>query len=100
MQKLLKKSYNGDESCNCKKCNCIRRNRESAKLSQERKRNAVEQLAPMQNRIYELERVNRQLMEENLILRGMVQEFNAYTVKREVNFYSAFEEMSKILHNR
>lgn len=35
MQKLLKKCpYNGDECCNCKKCQCVRRNRESAKLSQ------------------------------------------------------------------
>lgn len=35
MQKLLKKCpFNGDERCDCKKCNCVRRNRESAKLSQ------------------------------------------------------------------
>lgn len=52
MQKLLKKCpYNGDERCDCKKCNCVRRNRESAKLSQEKKRNAVEQIGPLQQRI-------------------------------------------------
>jgi hypothetical protein len=52
MQKLLKKCpFNGDERCKCKKCNCVRRNRESAKLSQDKKRNAVEQLGPMQKRI-------------------------------------------------
>ena len=28
MQKLLKKCpFNGDEKCDCKKCNCVRRNR-------------------------------------------------------------------------
>lgn len=28
MQKLLKKCpYNGDECCDCKKCQCVRRNR-------------------------------------------------------------------------
>ena len=52
MEKLLKKCpFNGDERCNCKKCNCVRRNRESAKLSQEKKRNAVEQLGPLQDRL-------------------------------------------------
>lgn len=52
MQKILKKCpYNGDKKCLCKKCQCVRRNRESAKLSQEKKRNAVEQLEPMKNHI-------------------------------------------------
>ena len=45
MTKLFNKCpFNGDERCSCKKCQCVRRNRESAKLSQEKKRNAVEQL--------------------------------------------------------
>lgn len=45
MTKLFNKCpFNGDERCNCKKCQCVRRNRESAKLSQEKKRNAVEQV--------------------------------------------------------
>lgn len=62
MQKLLKKCpFNGDERCKCKKCNCVRRNRESAKLSQEKKRHAVEQLGPMQKRIEVLEKRNEQL---------------------------------------
>ena len=35
MNKLLNKCpFNGDDRCNCKKCQCVRRNRESAKLSQ------------------------------------------------------------------
>lgn len=35
MTKLFNKCpFNGDERCNCKKCQCVRRNRESAKLSQ------------------------------------------------------------------
>ena len=60
MQKLFKKCpYNGDECCKCKKCQCVRRNRESAKLSQEKKRNAVEQLDPLKKRIAELEKRNK-----------------------------------------
>ena len=35
MSKLFNKCpFNGDERCDCKKCQCVRRNRESAKLSQ------------------------------------------------------------------
>ena len=75
MQKLLKKCpFNGDERCKCKKCNCVRRNRESAKLSQEKKRNAVEQLGPMQKRIEILEKRNEQLEEENHILKKIIGE--------------------------
>lgn len=56
MTKLFNKCpFNGDERCNCKKCQCVRRNRESAKLSQEKKRNAVEQLDTYKRRIAELE---------------------------------------------
>ena len=62
MQKLFNKCpYNGDERCNCKKCLCVRRNRESAKLSQEKKRNAIEQLDPLKKKIEELERRNKEL---------------------------------------
>jgi hypothetical protein len=56
MTKLFNKCpFNGDERCDCKKCQCVRRNRESAKLSQEKKRNAVEQLETYKRRIAELE---------------------------------------------
>jgi len=52
MTKLFNKCpFNGDERCNCKKCQCVRRNRESAKLNQEKKRNAVEQVEQMRKRI-------------------------------------------------
>ena len=52
MNKLLNKCpFNGDERCNCKKCQCVRRNRESAKLNQEKKRNAVEQVEAMKKRL-------------------------------------------------
>lgn len=64
MQKLLNKCpYNGDDCCMCKKCQCVRRNRESAKLSQEKKRNAVEQLNPLKIRVKELESRNLELEE-------------------------------------
>ena len=56
MTKLLKKCpFNGDAKCDCKKCQCIRRNRESAKLSQEKKRNAVEKVECLMMRVAELE---------------------------------------------
>eukprot|EP00178_Gracilaria_changii_P024044 TRINITY_DN7257_c0_g1_i1.p1 TRINITY_DN7257_c0_g1~~TRINITY_DN7257_c0_g1_i1.p1 ORF type:complete len:102 (-),score=7.37 TRINITY_DN7257_c0_g1_i1:166-471(-) len=52
MTKLFNKCpFNGDERCSCKKCQCVRRNRESAKLNQEKKRNAVEQVEQMKKRI-------------------------------------------------
>lgn len=42
IDKLLNKCvFNGEERCNCKKCQCIRRNRSSAKESQKRKREAL-----------------------------------------------------------
>ena len=52
MTKLFNKCpFNGDERCSCKKCQCVRRNRESAKLNQEKKRNAVEQVDSMRKRL-------------------------------------------------
>ena len=60
MTKLFNKCpFNGDERCNCKKCQCVRRNRESAKLNQEKKRNAVEQVDQMRKRISQLEENER-----------------------------------------
>lgn len=42
LDKLMNKCpFNGDERCDCKKCQCVRRNRESAKNSQQKKRQAM-----------------------------------------------------------
>jgi hypothetical protein len=52
LAKLFNKCpFNGDESCACKKCQCVRRNRQSAMLSQYKKRSAVEQVEEYKKRI-------------------------------------------------
>ncbi|CAD8068065.1 unnamed protein product [Paramecium sonneborni] len=37
-----------DEFCNCKRCQCIKRNRDSAREAQKRKREALEKIGPLQ----------------------------------------------------
>jgi hypothetical protein len=36
-----------DEFCNCKRCQCIKRNRNSAREAQKRKREALEKIGPL-----------------------------------------------------
>lgn len=48
IQKLKSKCvYNGEDQCECKKCQCIRRNRNSARESQKKKREALEKIGPL-----------------------------------------------------
>jgi hypothetical protein len=99
MQKILKKCpYNGDKKCDCKKCQCVRRNRESAKLSQEKKRNAVEQLEPMKERMMELEARNQQLEEENIILKELLNQLKCNPEFKSI-LMNTIEPMSKILRD-
>lgn len=99
MQKILKKCpYNGDKKCDCKKCQCVRRNRESAKLSQEKKRNAVEQLEPMKERILDLEMRNKQLEEENTILKGLLNALKSNSEFKSL-LMNTIEPISKIIND-
>jgi hypothetical protein len=62
LDKLMNKCpFNGDEKCTCKKCQCVRRNRESAKNSQQKKREAVEQIGPLNDKIRYIELRNSEL---------------------------------------
>ena len=55
IEKLKNKCvYNGEDECNCKKCQCIRRNRNSAKESQRKKRDALEKIGPLREAYDEL----------------------------------------------
>lgn len=82
MNKLLNKCpFNGDERCQCKKCQCVRRNRESAKLNQEKKRNAVEQVDQLKKLVEQLEEQDKlskrkidELEEENMMLKELLKE--------------------------
>lgn len=106
ISKLFNKCpFNGDDRCDCKKCQCVRRNRESAKLSQEKKRNAVQQVEQFKKRIAELQESNRQkdkkmlqLQEENMMLKSLMKE-----MKQNPNMKSlmmeTIEPVSKILNN-
>jgi uncharacterized coiled-coil protein SlyX len=120
MTKLFNKCpFNGDERCNCKKCLCVRRNRESAKLSQEKKRNAVEQVESYKKRIAELEERERiqdkkigdwdqkykrlakrnvELEEENLMLKSLLKEMKANPNIKQ-HMMQTIEPVSKILNN-
>jgi thymidylate synthase len=120
MTKLFNKCpFNGDERCSCKKCQCVRRNRESAKLSQEKKRNAVEQLDTYKRRITELEESERtkdrrigewdqkykklakrnvQLEEEVLMLKSLLKEMKANPNIKQ-HMMQTIEPVSKILNN-
>jgi hypothetical protein len=118
LAKLFSKCpYNGDERCSCKKCQCVRRNRESAKLSQDRKRSALEQVEGFKQRIAELEERetgqdrqleeleqqarreaerNVQLEEENLMLRSLLLEMKA-NPSIKVLMMQTIEPLSKVL---
>jgi hypothetical protein len=120
MTKLFNKCpFNGDERCSCKKCQCVRRNRESAKLSQEKKRNAVEQVESYRKRIAELEdreriqdkkigdwdqkykrlaKRNVELEEENLMLKSLLKEMKANPNIKQ-HMMQTIEPVSKILNN-
>lgn len=120
LTKLFSKCpYNGDERCSCKKCQCVRRNRESAKLSQDRKRSALEQVDGFKRRIAELEeraaeqerqveevegRARReaergvQLEEENLMLRSLLLEMKA-NPSIKVLMMQTLEPVSKVLNS-
>lgn len=73
IEKLKSKCvYNGEEECNCKKCQCIRRNRNSAKESQKKKREALEKLGPLQDEFDKLQKKVKQLETENQYMTSLL----------------------------
>ncbi|CAD8112759.1 unnamed protein product [Paramecium primaurelia] len=73
IEKLKNKCvYNGEEECNCKKCQCIRRNRNSAKESQKKKREALEKLGPLQDEYNKLQKKVKQLETENQYMTTLI----------------------------
>ncbi|CAD8120931.1 unnamed protein product [Paramecium sonneborni] len=64
--------YNGEEECNCKKCQCIRRNRNSAKESQKKKREALEKIGPLQDEFNRLQKKVKQLETENQYMTSLI----------------------------
>lgn len=82
IQKLrVKCVYNGEETCQCKKCLCIRRNRSSARESQKKKKEALLNIGPLQDNYEQLQKkvvdcVSHNqihtLEEENQLLRGLL----------------------------
>ncbi|CAD8152433.1 unnamed protein product [Paramecium pentaurelia] len=45
-----------DEFCNCKRCQCVKRNRDSAREAQKRKREALEKIGPLQKEYEKIEK--------------------------------------------
>ncbi|CAD8175158.1 unnamed protein product [Paramecium octaurelia] len=73
IEKLKNKCvYNGEEICNCKKCQCIRRNRNSANESQRKKREALEKIGPLRDSFEELKKKVRRVENENENLRQLL----------------------------
>ncbi|CAD8169974.1 unnamed protein product [Paramecium octaurelia] len=69
IEKLKNKCvYNGEEECNCKKCQCIRRNRNSAKESQKKKREALEKIGPLQDEYDKIKKKVQSLEKENQVI--------------------------------
>ncbi|CAK84554.1 unnamed protein product (macronuclear) [Paramecium tetraurelia] len=69
IEKLKNKCvYNGEEECNCKKCQCIRRNRNSAKESQKKKREALEKIGPLQDEYDKIQKKVQSLETENQVI--------------------------------
>ncbi|CAD8191463.1 unnamed protein product [Paramecium pentaurelia] len=69
IEKLKNKCvYNGEEECNCKKCLCIRRNRNSAKESQKKKREALEKIGPLQDEYDKIQKKVQSLEKENQVI--------------------------------
>ncbi|CAD8055978.1 unnamed protein product [Paramecium primaurelia] len=64
--------YNGEENCNCKKCQCIRRNRNSANEAQRKKREALEKIGPLQDAFEELRKKAKVVQNENENLRQLL----------------------------
>ncbi|CAD8196185.1 unnamed protein product [Paramecium octaurelia] len=75
IEKLKNKCvYNGEEECNCKKCQCIRRNRNSAKESQKKKREALEKIGPLQDEFNKLQKKVKHLETENQYMTTLILE--------------------------
>ncbi|CAK61900.1 unnamed protein product (macronuclear) [Paramecium tetraurelia] len=75
IEKLKSKCvYNGEEECNCKKCQCIRRNRNSAKESQKKKREALEKIGPLQDEFNKLQKKVKHLETENQYMTTLILE--------------------------
>ncbi|CAD8123312.1 unnamed protein product [Paramecium sonneborni] len=73
IEKLKNKCvYNGEEECNCKKCQCIRRNRNSAKESQKKKREALEKIGPLQDEFNKLQKKVKLLETENQYMTKLI----------------------------
>ncbi|KAM3129726.1 hypothetical protein pb186bvf_018117 [Paramecium bursaria] len=69
IEKLKNKCvYNGEETCECKKCQCIRRNRNSAKESQKKKREALEKIGPLQD---QYEQIQKKVLYQ-MIIKGQI----------------------------
>ncbi|KAL4442831.1 hypothetical protein ABPG74_010720 [Tetrahymena malaccensis] len=93
IDKLLNKCvFNGDEKCDCKKCQCIRRNRNSAKESQKKKREALQQIGPLLEKQELLEKKIQELESENTILKNIITQISNYTNVQEI-----FQPISKII---
>ncbi|CAD8154675.1 unnamed protein product [Paramecium octaurelia] len=88
--------YNGEENCNCKKCQCIRRNRNSANESQRKKREALEKIGPLQDAFEELRKKVRVVQNENENLRQLL--INVFQHPQVSKLASTFiEPLTKII---
>ncbi|CAD8079380.1 unnamed protein product [Paramecium sonneborni] len=73
IEKLKNKCvYNGEQNCSCKKCQCVRRNRNSANESQRKKREALEKIGPLQDAFEEIQKKVRKVENENENLRQLL----------------------------
>ncbi|CAD8067266.1 unnamed protein product [Paramecium sonneborni] len=61
-----------DEYCNCKRCQCVKRNRDSARESQKRKREALEKIGPLQKECEKIEKKVQFLEFQNTKLKSVL----------------------------
>ncbi|CAD8063628.1 unnamed protein product [Paramecium primaurelia] len=97
IEKLKNKCvYNGEEICNCKKCQCIRRNRNSANESQRKKRDALEKIGPLQDAFEELKKKVKRVENDNENLRHLLT--NVFQHPQVAKLASTFiEPLTKII---
>ncbi|CAD8091536.1 unnamed protein product [Paramecium sonneborni] len=97
IEKLKNKCvYNGEENCKCNKCECIRRNRNSAKESQRKKREAFEKIGPLQDALEKLKIKVRIVENENENLRQLL--INVFEHPQVLGLASTFiEPLTKII---
>ncbi|KAM3136694.1 hypothetical protein pb186bvf_011139 [Paramecium bursaria] len=61
-----------DEICECKKCLCARRNRESAREAQKKKKDALEKIGPLIEEYEKLEKKVKILQDKNIQLKSIL----------------------------